>query len=205
VTSLMTWGLIYMCLGWTTLLRNQYNPFADPVITPFIIIVIVVTGIMKFGISLVSDYFHIWEIKYRAINEIDVSEVNKLDKDFTHRVLVKNVQTNPFRHKFLRVNREWLIHNIASILGGKNYMKHAGPEFEFLQKIYQRAVNAKEIDKKLQVHFDHIKDDLGVMPYNRKEGDEGVGNVADQISDDSISDLPVNNWQIPFQITYEHI
>ncbi len=84
-------------------------------------------------------------------------------------------------------------------------MKHAGPEFEFLQKIYQRAVNAKEIDKKLQVHFDHIKDDLGVMPYNRKEGDEGAGNVADQISDDSISDLPVNNWQIPFQITYEHI
>lgn len=91
VTSLMTWGLIYMCLGWTTLLRNQYNPFADPVITPFIIIVGIVTGIMKFGISMVSDYFHIWEIQYRAIKEIDVSEVNKLDKDFTHRVLVKNI------------------------------------------------------------------------------------------------------------------
>lgn len=29
--------------------------------------------------------------------------------------------------------------------------------------------------------------------------------MADQISDDSISDLPVYNWQIPFQITYEHI
>jgi hypothetical protein len=149
VTSLMTWGLVYMCLGWTTLLRNQYNPFADPIITPFIIIVGIVTAIMKFAISIVSDYFHVWEIQYRAIKEIDVSEVNKLDKDFTHRVLVKNIQTNPFRHKFLRVNREWLIHNIASILGGKNYMKHAGPEFEFLQKIYQRAVNAKEIDKKL--------------------------------------------------------
>jgi|LauGreDrversion4_2_1035121.scaffolds.fasta_scaffold30889_6 hypothetical protein len=91
VTSLMTWGLIYMCLGWTTLLRNQYNPFADPIITPFIIIVGIVTGIMKFGISMVSDYFHVWEIQYRAIKEIDVSEVNKLDKDFTHRVLVKNI------------------------------------------------------------------------------------------------------------------
>ena len=78
----------------------------------------------------------------------------------------------------MRVNREWLIHNIASILGGKNYMKHAGPEFEFLQKIYQRAVNAKEIDKKLQVHFDHIKDDLAVMPYNQMEN-EFANNVAD--------------------------
>jgi hypothetical protein len=43
------------------------------------------------------------------------------------------------------------------------------------------------------------------MPYNQTAGVEGAGNVADQISDDSISDLPVNQWQIPFQITYEHI
>jgi hypothetical protein len=150
------------------------------------------TGIISFIISLIADSFKVWEITYRAIRDADVAEINKLDKDFTHRVLIKNIQTNPFRHKFLRVNREWLIHNISLILGGKNYMKHAGPEFEFLQKIYQRAVNAKEIDKKLQVHFDHIKEDLAVMPYNQNNGE--VNNVADQISDDSISDLPVNNW-----------
>ena len=41
------------------------------------------------------------------------------------------------------------------------------------------------------------------MPYNK--GKEENENVADQISDDSISDLPVYNWHIPFQITYEHI
>ena len=75
-------------------------------------------------------------------------------------------------------------------------MKHAGPELEFLQKIYQRAINASEIDKKLQVHFDHIKYDLDVMPYNRAK--EDMEDVADQISDDSISDIPVHNWQIPF-------
>jgi len=74
---------------------------------------------------------------------------------------------------------------------------------EFLQKIYQRAVNASEIDKKLQIHFEHIKDDLAVMPYNK--GKDENENVADQISDDSISDLPVYNWHIPFQITYDHI
>ena len=173
----MTWGLIYMSLGWTTLLRNQYNPFSDPVITPFMVMIMICTSIIRFGISIVSDYFKVWEISYQQIKENDVSELNKLDKDFAHRVLVKNIQTNPFRHKFMRVNREWLIHNIALILGGKNYMKHAGPEFEFLQKIYQRAINAKEIDKKLQVHFDHIKNDLAVMPYNQIGGE--VNNVAD--------------------------
>lgn len=25
------------------------------------------------------------------------------------------------------------------------------------------------------------------------------------VSDDSISDLPVYNWQVPYQITYDHV
>lgn len=46
----------------------------------------------------------------------------------------------------MRVNREWLIHNIAVILGGKNYLNHAGAELPYLQAIYQRAVNAEAIE-----------------------------------------------------------
>jgi hypothetical protein len=151
--------------------------------------------------DIFQSYFKIWEVVHNPIIQVDVSQVNRLDKDYGMRVLVKNLQTNPFRHKFMRVNREWIIHNIAEILGGKNYLKEAGPELDFLQKIYQRAVNAREIDRKLKVHFDHIQNDLGVMPYNRQEEQD----VAGQISDDSISDIPVNNWNIPFQITFAHI
>ena len=44
------------------------------------------------------------------------------------RKLARNIQANPFRHKFVRMNRDWLIHNIATILGGKDYIKRAGPE-----------------------------------------------------------------------------
>jgi len=132
----MTWGIIYLTLGMTVLIRNQYNPFADPVITIFIIMISLGVWIVRTFIRLVSDYFKIWEVGHQTIHKLDVSEVNKLDKDYQYRVLVRNLQTNPFRHKFLRVNREWLIHNIALILGGKNYLKHAGPELEFLQKIY---------------------------------------------------------------------
>ena len=50
----------------------------------------------------------------------------------------------------MRVNREWLIHNIALILGGKNYLARAGPELQYLQAIYQRAVNAEAIDVRLR-------------------------------------------------------
>lgn len=41
------------------------------------------------------------------------------------------------------------------------------------------------------------------MPYNNDRNlDDDVGG---QISDDSISDIPVYKWQIPFEITFEHI
>jgi hypothetical protein len=39
------------------------------------------------------------------------------------------------------------------------------------------------------------------MPYNRNMDDE-IGMV---ISDDSISDIPLNNWEIPFTLTNEHV
>jgi|LauGreDrversion4_2_1035121.scaffolds.fasta_scaffold13514_2 hypothetical protein len=148
--------------------------------------------IVKRVMDAVQNYFKIWKVEHNPIVTIDVSQINKLDNEKDLRTQIKNLVTNPFRHKFMRVNREWIIHNIATILGGKNYLRNAGPELDFLQKIYQRAVNAKEVDNKLKVHFDHIENDLDVMPYNKE--DEAVG---DQISDDSISDKPVFNWNIP--------
>lgn len=103
----------------------------------------------------------------------------------------------------MRNNREWIIHNIAVILGGKNYMNQPGPEYEFLKNIYQRAVNAESIDAKLKVEQERIAQDLAMMPYNkRQEGAEGQDII---VSDDSISDLPVYNWEIPVQITYDHV
>ena len=167
IVSLMAWGIIYLTLSMTIMLRNQYNPFADPVITLFIIMIGITVFLVRLVMDFIRDYFRIWEVEHNPIITVDVSQVNRLDKDYGMRVLVKNLQTNPFRHKFMRVNREWIIHNIAEILGGKNYMKAPGPESEFLKKIYQRAVNAREIDRKLKVHFDHIQNDLGVMPYNK--------------------------------------
>lgn len=132
VISLMSWGIIFLTLGMTIMLRNQYNPFADPVIAIFIVLIIIGVFIVTTVMGMVQSFFKIWEVSYNPVITIDVSQVNKLDKDYSMKMLVRNLQTNPFRHKFLRVNREWIIHNIASILGGKNYMKNAGPEYEFL-------------------------------------------------------------------------
>lgn len=73
------------------------------------------------------------------------------------------------------MNREWIIHNIANILGGKNYLKHAGVELPYLQAIYQRAVNAQAIEKKLESEQKKVQNDLAMMPYNLRAHNPGGG------------------------------
>jgi hypothetical protein len=59
---------------------------------------------------------------------VDIGAINRLDKDNNMLRLIRSIQTNPYRYKFMSNNREWIIHNIAMILGGKNYLHSAGDE-----------------------------------------------------------------------------
>lgn len=87
----MSWGIIYLTLSMTIMLRNQYNPFADPVITLFIIMIGIVVFIVRLVMDFIRDYLKIWEVEHNPIITVDVSQVNRLDKDYGMRVLVKNL------------------------------------------------------------------------------------------------------------------
>jgi len=82
-------------------------------------------------------------------------------------------------------------------------MAHKGPEQEYLLNIYQRAVNAEAIDAKLRDEQEKIAADLALMPYNRAADLEEAGEVA--VSDDSISDFPLFNWEVPPALTQPHV
>ena len=76
----------------------------------------------------VAKKIKLWEVPEEPPVKLDFGALNRLDKMSNARKLARNIQANPFRHKFVRMNRDWLIHNIAMILGGKDYIKKAGPE-----------------------------------------------------------------------------
>ncbi len=81
---------------------------------------------------------------------IDVSLFNRMDVENNKRRIINNMQTNPFRHKFIIANREWVVSNIAMILGGRSYITEAGAEFDYLKQIYQSAVTTSKLTKKLE-------------------------------------------------------
>jgi len=210
IVNLTAFGILFLYLGLTAMLRNAYNPFADPVLLIFAAAlsgaVAPVRGLLRAG----AGYVKLWQVAAeQAGRRVDVATLNRLDHTSNVKTLVRNIQTNPFRHKFMRVNREWLIHNIAVILGGKNYLATAGPELQYLQAIYQRAVNAEAIDLRLRQEQAQIATELAQMPYNARAQAQRRGATAHAaqvlVSDDSVSDIPAPNWQIPPGLARDHV
>ena len=55
-----------------------------------------------------------WEVTIEHdILKLDVGALNVLDRENEFRRLERLIETNVFRHKFIRVNREWVIQSLA--------------------------------------------------------------------------------------------
>lgn len=211
IISLTTWGILFLYFGLTAMIRNLYNPFADPVLIAYVAAIVGIVAPIRALLGKLAAQVALWEVEADENHKVDVGAINRLDHANNVKKLVVSIQTNPFRHKFMRVNREWLIHNIALILGGKNYLARAGPELQYLQAIYQRAVNAEAIDVRLRQEQAKIAQDLALMPYNaraqaREKAQFTDGRAVDVvISDDSVSDIPAPQWRIPAALTEPHV
>jgi len=132
IISLTTWGILFLYFGLTAMIRNLYNPFADPVLVVYVAAISGLATPIRALLGKLAGYLALWEVEVDENQKVDVGAINRLDHANNVKKLVVSIQTNPFRHKFMRVNREWLIHNIALILGGKNYLARAGPELQYL-------------------------------------------------------------------------
>ena len=199
VISLSTWGIIYLYLGMTTMIRNSYNPFADPMLLLYVLMVMGCLIPIRHSMLMMSGYVKLWEQRKEEKLLLDTGALNRLDKEHNFKRHIRQLQSNPFRHKFVNVNREWIINNIARVLLGKNLMSHKNnQEADFLKAIYQKAINAEAVDEKLRVEQGKIQEDLGLLPYNKPiDADTGIAVV----SDDSISDIPHFAWEIKNGLT----
>lgn len=172
------------------MIENQYNPYADPVLMVYVLFMVIAAIIMKLLLSTISNYFSLWKLSGRYDNlKLDTRAITILDKEHDMRRLLNLIYNhNGFRHKFIRVNRAWVIENLSKVLTREYIMKD---DDQFLLNVYQEAVNADAVEEKLKKEQAKIQQDLAVMPYNRKD----IQVV--EVSDDSISDIPLYNWKVP--------
>ena len=136
ITSLSTWGIIFLYFGVTSMIRNAYNPFADPTLIVWILMIVFGSFTLKLLLGYIAKKIGLWKLTVDGRIKFDNADVNKMDAAHNIKRLIKNAQTNPFRSKFVFLNREWIVQNIAMILGGRSYTSIAGAELNYIKHVY---------------------------------------------------------------------
>jgi len=88
---LTTWGIIFLYLGLTAIMRSYYNPFADPTLVFFCAVIGFGIIPIKMLLSKMSDMLHLWQITGDDRIRVDVGAVNRLDAASNMKKLIKNV------------------------------------------------------------------------------------------------------------------
>ena len=60
-------------MGMTTMLRNDYNPFADPLLIAFILIAVAAGAAIKPILNVIGSYIKLWEINSIEHLKIDIA------------------------------------------------------------------------------------------------------------------------------------
>ena len=190
IATLVTWGILLIDLGLVTIIENTYNPFNDPYALLFIFIIVGFAVILKLILSTVSGYINLWKLKPQNDNlKLDTRAIAILDKEHDMRRLLNLIHNHRcFRHKFIRVNRAWVIENLAKVLT-RDYVMKDGEE-KFLLNVYKEAVNADAVEERLKKEQAKIQKALVMIPYNRKDIE------VVEVSGNSISDILIYNWKI---------
>ena len=113
-------------------------------------------------------------------------------------------QTANFRHQHRQQDQQ---RDTAGQHKQQEHHKHCRRSAEpvTLQAIHQRAVNAEEVEKRLDAEQQQVKNDLALMPYNiramqqkqKENAHLGLGDAPGSdidVTDDSVSDLPAPHW-----------
>ena len=101
--------MLFLYLGVTTMIRNSHNPFADPTLIVWVLSIIFGSIFIKWILNSLSRKLGLWKLTIDGRIRFDNADVNKMDAAHNIKRLIKNIQTNPFRNKFIILNREWIV------------------------------------------------------------------------------------------------
>ena len=81
VVTLTTWGIVLLCMGCTAMIKNNYNPYADPVLILYMMGITFCAFPIKFILTIIANTFKMWRIYIRSDNtKLDTGVQNVLDR-----------------------------------------------------------------------------------------------------------------------------
>lgn len=90
--GLSSWGILFLYLGLTAMMKNDYNPFADPCLVVYVFLMtMIVQPIGKIILSKASEWVGLWAPPPLGSTMVDAKAVNFLDRKYKARKLAHNI------------------------------------------------------------------------------------------------------------------
>lgn len=77
--SLTSWGILLLYLGFTTMIRASYNPFADPTLMYWVFGLPMLSWPFKYMLQNCANLIGLWRITGDDRITVDIGTVNRLD------------------------------------------------------------------------------------------------------------------------------
>jgi Flp pilus assembly protein TadB len=166
-----TWGILTLAIAWSILLRNSYNFYSDPALLIIITIMASAQLPIRKVFSLFSDALTIWKQRAPKIfigeEPSDEQEVVKLiDEYVEENALLTKIQTNLYKSKFVKKNKEWIIANIDRLSDNHT------PVTQYLSQLYRTLFNEYMAEVRAQRQADERRQQLQIaeeMKHSRLE------------------------------------
>lgn len=78
ISSISSWGILFLYFGFTIFLRTSYNPFADPTINYWVFGIPAVSYIIKYIMSISSEKLGLWRVTGEDRITVDIGIINRL-------------------------------------------------------------------------------------------------------------------------------
>eukprot|EP01022_Parablepharisma_sp_SALTPOND_P014603 TRINITY_DN20009_c0_g2_i2.p1 TRINITY_DN20009_c0_g2~~TRINITY_DN20009_c0_g2_i2.p1 ORF type:complete len:2825 (-),score=233.62 TRINITY_DN20009_c0_g2_i2:4128-12602(-) len=181
--TIASWGIIVLLMGLTIMIRNEYTVFSDPYLTIFILVIFGIYVLSAFLLREFCKMIQLWEVSKRDSEKHALKlGMCPLDHFNNERILIDEMQQEVFKVKFLGKNKEWLIHNLKTIID-KNDVKGI--------EVYQDIINEGARQEEMKNAGAKAKRNRAMLPYNKDRGEENViRNERLEISDVREEDYP---------------
>jgi len=203
VLCLSSVSLYFITLSISIMQISQYNPFYDPLFFIMFLIFLAFYFASYIIVKLANRYFKLWNKEFYKFNDAEAKILDFIEFESSSKNNKNIFLTDVFRHKFISVNKEWLLKNLDHIFNETKSLSKQG-ERE-IAEIYKQAVTYQRIDRQIKSKKEEITKSLKLLPYNL----DYLGHVEKKyntrldISIDSDNDLPTSYIKVDSKIHCE--
>eukprot|EP00750_Incisomonas_marina_P013799 INCI17542.1.p1 GENE.INCI17542.1~~INCI17542.1.p1 ORF type:complete len:3776 (-),score=497.18 INCI17542.1:2420-13582(-) len=150
VATLAATALIEILLGLQTLIRKQFNMFADPMFVVVCVETVILGIVIRWILVGLANLVRLWKLRTTEgtvdddiAEKLAIGESNQEDLEMA-RLELQALNSERFRHRFLERSRPWILQHLEELLTPRtlaNIGADGRPNVDYIRDVYADLMN----------------------------------------------------------------